>query len=170
MELLLQEITVASANGLCVLAVHASLSLPDICSALEVVDPTKKIGKRYIAWFDKWMTAYKGLGGEAAWNLRNAMIHEGKVKHDSHVKRVVFSAPNGPRIHNIEFQTTPLGGPPSQPVLSFDAQAFVGDMVAAVRQWERATAGSGYIQARKNALMAFYPNGMGALLQVPVLG
>lgn len=52
MEKLLKQIEWANCKGAYYLALYASLTLPDICGAMES-DDGQATGNKYIAWFDK---------------------------------------------------------------------------------------------------------------------
>jgi len=63
-------------------ALFISLSVPDICGKLE--DPERKVGDRYIKWFEKYMSDYKGfLSGQDCYNLRCSLFHEGSDRLDN---------------------------------------------------------------------------------------
>lgn len=68
-------------------ALSFALTLPDICGMAEF--PNKKVGERYIEWYDKYIGDYMACGkdelggnnpwlsGEVVYNLRNTFLHQG---------------------------------------------------------------------------------------------
>ena len=74
-----------------------ALVVPDACGAVEY--PTYKNGKRYSAWFDKYVGDQGGemfqLDGRLFWTIRNGMIHETSLDFSSFgFDRVVFTPPS----------------------------------------------------------------------------
>ena len=57
-------------------ALFVSLTLPDICVALQY---GKTSGKKYSDWFENNLSQYKGfLSGNDCYALRCALLHQGK--------------------------------------------------------------------------------------------
>ena len=69
-------------------ALTLALTFPDICGKAEY--PDKKVGKRYIDWFEEYVGKYEQcpceqcrdmpmpyLSGEVVYNLRNFLLHQG---------------------------------------------------------------------------------------------
>lgn len=67
-------------------ALALALTLPDICGKAEY--PDKGVGKRYIQWFDQYVSSYQKsqspydadmpyLNGEVVYSLRNGFLHAG---------------------------------------------------------------------------------------------
>ncbi|MBS0374918.1 MAG: hypothetical protein JSR73_10065 [Proteobacteria bacterium] len=82
-------------------ALALTLAMPDICAALESSDG-KTNGNRYIAWWNTWMGPHYRdrpnfpvpnhvfLGGNDAYALRCAMLHEGSENISTQRKREVL--------------------------------------------------------------------------------
>ena len=79
---------------------HLLMSLPDVCSALEMEDRADKggnVGERYKNWCRKYL-ATEELDGTDWWNARNAVLHQGLTipGESSRYPGFIFSPPGGP--------------------------------------------------------------------------
>jgi len=81
-------------------ALALMMTIPDICSKIEYGDSIQRTGDRYIAWFDEYIGKYQRLpeekvdtpflSGEIAYQLRCAILHEGKPDVDkSKIKEAI---------------------------------------------------------------------------------
>jgi hypothetical protein len=87
MELFLQQIQASLEEKLYYLALYTSLTIPDICSALES-DNGEAEGKKYKQWYDKYMlNKYRSVAGEVVfsaddcWYFRCSILHQGSSIH-----------------------------------------------------------------------------------------
>jgi len=79
LEPLLDEVNVALSNGLYYLAVMLSLSLPDICAALERPDGRTN-SEYYKKWYDKHLAdKFDHLSADDCYSLRCGVLHQGKI-------------------------------------------------------------------------------------------
>ena len=93
-EVYVKDIQNALKNHSYFSALSLALTLPDICGMAEF--PNKRVGERYIAFYDKFIknseTSAKApyLSGEIVYNLRNTYMHQGSPNIDpSKVKEEV---------------------------------------------------------------------------------
>src|ERR1022692_3417221 len=78
MEAILTEIDRALDAGLYYLAIALSLTLPDICGALESPDGGAT-RERFTAWYDTYLAqTYQSLTAADCYSLRCGVIHQGR--------------------------------------------------------------------------------------------
>lgn len=93
-EKLVADINKALENNAYVSALSLALTLPDICGKAKY--PNKKVGERYIEWYDEYVGRYEQnpnrqfdkektpyLSGEVVYSLRNSMLHQGTPNIDN---------------------------------------------------------------------------------------
>ncbi len=69
-------------------ALFVALAIPDICAALE---HGKTSGKKYAAWWEKYMASYKGfVSGNDGYALRCSVLHQGTSDITEQRKREVL--------------------------------------------------------------------------------
>lgn len=82
----IDEIEICFENECYIAALALALTLPDICGKVEY--PNKGVGKRYIQWYDQYVSQYQKsqspysadmpyLSGEVVYSLRNGFLHAG---------------------------------------------------------------------------------------------
>ena len=93
MQILINELKGAFENNLWFIAINISLTIPDICSALES-ENGKTDGTKYKNWINTYLVQkYNNfITGDDIWKLRCASLHQGKFNHDC------------PRFNKIIFQ------------------------------------------------------------------
>lgn len=104
MELILKEIERALDAKLYYLALQASLTLPDICGALQS-DNGKATGDKYIDWYDTYAKEPGNLSisGKDCYYFRCSYVHQALTTHErSSYSRIIFLAPTcqGITMHN----------------------------------------------------------------------
>ena len=132
---LLIEIERALDARLWFLALMGSLTIPDVCCALES-DDGETNASRYRAWFDAYVSQNYSAphGGEAVftgadcWRYRCAILHQGVSQPSrSRYSRVVFVDPdNSNYLHRNVFDD----------ILNLDLRTFCLDLIASARQWQ----------------------------------
>jgi len=129
-------------------ALYISLTLPDICGAME--NPEKGNGFRYKNWYGKYLSEKcKNLTPEACWQLRNACLHEGSDAEGIRAfKRIHFVEPAGGMI---------IHGNRLNEVLQLQIDVFCRDFCEAVEEWLRDVRNDQEIIARINKLMKVHP-------------
>ncbi len=98
MKAITSEIERALSAGLYYLALAMSLSLPDICAALESPDGETS-GQRYKRWCDVWfLPCYPELTSLDLYSLRCGVLHQGRLGHSKmQFSRVLSTVPNSSR-------------------------------------------------------------------------
>ena len=166
LDIILADIKRALEAGLFYLAINVSLSLPDICSALEcdlIANPQCKFkaDRRYIPWCKKWLEPmFANFTAEDCWALRGSIIHQGqtfghpKARYD----RVLFTLPNGPWAGSHDNVADHIGGS-TKAVLQLDAAHFCRSMAQATVNWYEASKHDPNVIANMPNLVQFRPYG-----------
>ena len=164
MDELLEQIEHSIMSGSYLLGLYVSLSLPDICGALES-DNGRASGAKYKSWFDKWVAPKYGesLSGEQCYSYRCGVIHQGRSTHDKlGYSRIIFLEPNlGRTLHRNILNDA----------YNIDLKIFCTDIVNSVREWlEVVKEDDNFIENNKH-LMKRYENGIPPYIGgIPVYG
>jgi len=162
---LLAQIRTASATGLYYVALFPSLSLPDICGAIESLDGGAT-GPKYMAWFDKWVAPnYAGrLSGQDCYYYRCSLLHQGTTQHPrSTYARIIFVEPTvrGLQMHNNIMNDA----------LNIDVRVFCEDILQGVEAWLPSAEQLSHFAANVAKFITRYPNGLAPyIVGVPVIG
>ncbi len=120
-------------------AIYLSLTLPDICARLESPNG-KTSGKKYAAWFDKYMAHHYRfkvginqdqvilLSGNDCYALRCALLHEGGV--DITTQKIRES------LEKFHFTTTTVHGNRINTTLQLDVPTFCTQICSGAEQWQ----------------------------------
>lgn len=128
-------------------ALFVSLTLPDICTALE---DGKASGSKYSSWFESNLTQYNGfLSGKDCYTLRCALLHQGKddildQKMRETLKHYVFltSGSHCNLIKDCVFNGV------KKSFLQLNVQKFCEDICLAVERWLKSVNDNPEIQKR----------------------
>lgn len=152
MELFLKEIEGALDNGLYYLALQSSLTLPDICGALQSADG-KATGKKYCDWYDTFAKepCPLALNGNDCYYFRCSCLHQGSSRHvKSSYSRIMFLVPNKTIIHNCILNNA----------LCIDINHFCRNIIESVRKWEVNVKETDIFKNNYEKLFKLYPNGL----------
>lgn len=130
MEFILREIEKALDCGLYYLALQSTLTLPDICGALQS-DNGRATGEKYKNWYKNCadFSDPNTLSAEDCYSFRCSCLHQGSTLHeDSSYKRILFLVPN-----NV---ITLVGYSVINDALHINIETFCRNMISAVRRWE----------------------------------
>jgi hypothetical protein len=167
MKIITDEIEHALSFGLHYLAIIGTLTLPDICGALESFDG-RATGSNYKAWWDQWMSSqYPKLTSTDLYSMRCGVLHQGRLGHPNcQYARIIFTAPkagtpsgSAPMLHNNIFNDA----------LNLDADEFCRDMIKAVLDWYFAKQTDVHVQANFPHLVRLYENGLLPYINAPLL-
>ncbi|MFH1648581.1 MAG: hypothetical protein ABIA11_02550 [Patescibacteria group bacterium] len=138
-------------------ALFVSLTLPDICVALE---HGKTSGKKYASWVDKNLTGYKSfLSGNDCYALRCALLHSGKddvsdQKKQEILEHYVFLTKGA---HCNLFKDCVFNGE-KKSFLQLNVHFFCKDICKAVQDWLASTSTNLIIRERlKNTIEIHEP-------------
>jgi len=150
----LGQIQAANDAGLYYLALAASLTLPDICGAMEAEDGRATAG-RYQAWFDEWPGRhfFGVFSGDDCWRFRCDFLHQGLTGSErGRYARIVFVEPGATT--NV-FHCNVI-----HDALNIDVTIFCREMVRSTIEWLRAVDDSDLVQANLGRFVRRYPEGL----------
>src|SRR5262249_5209836 len=109
---------------------HLVMSLPDICSALELedgADKDKNSEERYKNWCWKYLATLE-FNGTDWWDARDALLHQGLTNpgESARYQGFFFSAPGGPGHKVLD---------PESNKLRLDVWSLANEMFAALEKW-----------------------------------
>jgi hypothetical protein len=153
MDTILKEIDRALALELHYLAVVMSLTLPDICAALESSDGRTSQTK-FMAWYDKHLsTKFRFMSAGDCYSLRCGVVHQGRFGlPGKQFGRVIFTLPN--------VQGIVIGQGIINDALQFNAVQFCKTMTGAVRDWFAVATHDSIVQANLPNLVQLRPMGI----------
>lgn len=128
-------------------ALFVSLTLPDICSALEHGNTS---GEKYADWFEQNLSQYKGfLSGNDCYALRCSLLHSGKddisdQRKQEVLEHYVFLTKGS---HCNLFKDCVFNGE-KKSFLQLNTQIFCKDICKAVEDWLVSSSANSAIQAR----------------------
>lgn len=152
MEFILREIEKALDCGLYYLALQSTLTLPDICGAIQ--NETKKPGDRYKEWYRTYaVIPYpNALTAEDCYYFRCACVHQGSTQSPkSTYKRILFIVPNN--------TITLCGYTVINDALHINIETFCRNMVFSVRRWEAQVKGTESFIRNYGKIIKLYPSG-----------
>jgi hypothetical protein len=164
LDVITREIEVALKGGFYYLAIIGSLTLPDICSALESQDGTTS-GKQYMHWCDSWLLPkYPFLTSSEIYSLRCGVIHQGNAMHPSkRYSRILFTLPvphNDVFLHNNILNDA----------LNLDAVTFCRDVLECGVNWYAQEKNNPHVVANLPNQVRYYPKGIAPyIVGVPVI-
>jgi hypothetical protein len=151
---LLEQIRGALHNNLYYCALFVSLSMPDICGAMESSDGQATKDK-YIKWFDDYIgSKYRNfLVGEDCYDFRCSLLHQARSQHPKgKYSRVLFVEPSATT--NV-FHCNILND-----ALNIDARIFCNDIIEGVEKWLKKIEAAPIFLQNYNMFMRRYPNGL----------
>lgn len=143
-------------------ALAVTLSLPDICSLLELPpEESWSKGWKYAGWFDRNLKKYHpSFTGDDCYKLRGGVLHSGKMRRDE--KRwnyIAFTTPDSPmRMHLC---VACDNGRVEESALLLDVEHFCRDVMESVRNWFVANSANPTVQANLPNLLALRRDDLG---------
>ena len=109
---------------------HLLMSLPDLCSALEVevrADKDKNIGERYRNWCWKYLATAE-FDAMDWWDARNTVLQQGltDARESRRYQGFIFSPPGGPGHKLVD---------PGSNKLRLDVWSLSNEMFVAMERW-----------------------------------
>ena len=152
MDVIIRQIERGLERGFHYLAIVSSLTLPDICAALESANGQTS-QPLYRAWYDAWLgPKYPDITSFDMYRLRCGTVHQGTFGPPGmQYERIVFMIRGkGSFIHcNIVDN-----------VLQLDSERFCHDMIESVKSWYNAKANDPNVQTNMPRVLQFRPNGL----------
>lgn len=153
MEFLLKEIEHALNNGLYFMALQSTLTLPDICGALQSSNGEANRDK-YMTWYDTYAkeSNSNAISGRDCYYFRCSCVHQGISQHSkSSYKRILFLVPN----NNYTMHNNIIND-----ALNIDIKIFCSNMISSVRKWEQEMKNNPNFIKNYDNLIKVYPNGL----------
>ena len=162
MRTILNEIEGALNANLYYAAIALTLTLPDVCAALE--HPTgKSNGNRFKTWWRQNLAEnYPQITDVDMWMLRNGVVHQGRFGPEGmQYSRILFTIPNPQR--NVYHRNI------VNDALNLHAEIFCQDVMDAVRQWLIDKADDPTVLRNLPNLLTLRPEGMAPLGNMPLI-
>ncbi|MXP13316.1 hypothetical protein GRI44_00895 [Altererythrobacter confluentis] len=162
LDIILNDIERALDTRLWYAALAVTLSLPDICSLLELPpEEGWSKGWKYAGWFDRNLAQYhpEFTGGDC-YKLRGGLLHNGRVRRDeARWDHIAFTTPDSPgRLHRCVFSNN---GGIDETALMLDVEFFCRDVMEATRIWFSANLTNTIVQANLPNLLALRRDDIG---------
>lgn len=163
MEDFLQQIEKALSYNLYYIALQSTLTLPDICGALQSIDGTATKTK-YIDWYNTYFLRKTFLSADDCYYFRCSNVHQGKTTHqNSTYSRILFVEPSEKK--SIVLNNNIING-----ALNIDVNIFCTDMIASVRNWLTLVKNDQTFQKNYSSFIKRYPNGLPPyIVGVPII-
>lgn len=153
------------------LALVGTLTLIDMCAALESQDGTTSRPK-FEAWYSANLSVhYPWLASADCYGLRCGLVHQGISKtdargHTSQWHRALFVLPGAMVMKNCASKSHS-----GETAYITGLQEFCADVVDRVKKWLAANQANPTIQANLSKLMHLYPQGLAPhIVGAPLLG
>lgn len=152
------------------LALFAALAIPDMAAALDSEDG-RALGKRYIAWYEKWVRPRlresrdrdNPFTGEMCYGFRCGMLHQGRSTNRDHpYERIVFIEPGHPDF-SLHYCTV------SGKILMIQLDAFVREVLRGCEMWLDAVEGTEPFTRNYAKFARRHPNGIAPYIVGPPL-
>jgi hypothetical protein len=163
MKEIIKQIRLANENGLYYVALLSSLTLPDICGAIESNNGISN-REKYKKWFDKYIAPkYNGnFDGETCYYFRCSMLHQGTTQHHKNrYSKIIFVEPN----ENYYFHNNIIND-----ALNIDVKTFCEDICCGVEKWLQDVSETENFKKNISKLIKRYPNGLSPyIVRIPVI-
>lgn len=154
LEFILGDVERALGAELYYLALTLSLTLPDICAALES-DNGEATGPRYKRWYNTYLAPrYPNLTDVDCYSLRNGIVHQGRLGHPkSQYDYVAFTFVK-------QANVAVFHGNIAIDVLQLDVRIFCNDICSAVREWFNSAKENPNVKSNLPRVVRYRPNGI----------
>jgi hypothetical protein len=169
MEIILKQIDAALESGLYYLAVATTLTLPDICAALESRNGATT-PDRYKAWYEKWLgEEYPIITADDMYALRCGVSHQGRAgRRGVDYSRIVFVIPHVSQTPASSWHRQ-ISDQAGERVLCLDAAFFCTDVMKSVQRWYADRANDPNVLANLPRLLQYRPRGLPPHFVGPVI-
>ena len=178
MEELLEEIRLAIGHKLYYLALFATITIPDICSALESED-YKTSGREYRKWFDQYIAKINphkyGINGTLTSNhlykIRCSLLHQGMSGDKTDYARMLFLEPGTPGYESLQsIHCCIVGNKTENQSLLVNIIEFCNDMSIGAKEWLKDNKNSEIYKRNYNNMIRRHPNGISPVFGTSVIG
>lgn len=161
MDDLFNEIEKALDSKLFHMSLGITLTLPDICAALES-DDGQAAGYKYRTWYDKYVGNKFMLSAYDCYKFRCSFLHQGSTMDEkSNFSRIIFVEPGSCVFHNNVLND----------VLNIDVEIFCHEIIMSVKAWLKEMENNENYQRNSEKSFKRYPNGLAPyIVGIPVYG
>jgi hypothetical protein len=175
MEALLSQIEKGLDANLYYLSLFVSLSIPDICAALES-ETGRTNGDKYKNWVDEhlvtpWPDRYGDrLSSDHIYEFRCALFHQGRTVQDNcEYQRILFFEPG--IVTGIQVSHCCIVGAKTKDrSLLIDVKQFCTDIITGAKTWHQKNNMTKNYLTNYEKLIKRYPKGISPVFGCPVIG
>lgn len=153
LDMIVSDIRKALNCGASYAALATTLTIPDVCAALEATNG-QSTGKLYQRWYDQYIgPRYNGmLSAKACYSLRCGVVHQGQVSVAGvpKIAKAIFRLP--------QQTTSSIHANTVNDMVQFDLRTFCEDFINAIDQWWKAKGSDPTVKANVANLLRYYPN------------
>lgn len=175
MKSLLAQIEHGLDANLYFLSLFVSLSIPDICAALESEDGETN-NTKYKKWVEEYLVKNRPdkygqqLSADHIYQFRCALLHQGRTKHNkSEYKRILFFEP-GIETGIRGLHCCIVGSKAEDKSLLIDVQQFCNDIIGAAKTWLHINQTNNNFIKNYAKLIKRHPDGISPVFGCPVIG
>jgi hypothetical protein len=176
LDMAAQDMHRATDLGLFYAALSLALSVPGICASMEMENGWS--GKNeYINWCERYICKHLGVSGDALYQARCGIVHQGRGGFAKAAKTNIFAPEFASGVTRVIFVALRRGSGGSvhcnqmNDAIQFDIVALCDDMTASLNQWKKDTKKDAIVQGNMDALLSFHPDGLHPYIGgMPVIG
>jgi hypothetical protein len=162
LEMIFSDIERALKARLYYVAIAVSLSIPDICAALELFPADKRVTrKNYIAWFKENLSSeFQVFTAEDCYRLRCGVLHKARSSHPElsyHRIALMLPTPGGYTIHEAD---AGYNGGSEERILTMHPEIFCHRVIAGARRWLAAKRDDQNVMANLPNVVRLRPEGL----------
>lgn len=167
MEELLNQIKKALECELYLVALQATLTIPDICAKLTI-KKRDTYRSDYIKWYEQNIVNNQNLTGEECYFFRCAMLHEGRMQHkEMEHSRIIFLVPND----NYVFSGNIFSNVSGQNAINIDLLLFCNEMINCAFKWWQTNKDKEIVKANYKKIVKYHEDGIPPfIVGAPVIG
>lgn len=157
MEVLINQIEVAQKQGLYMLCLYSTLTLPDIAGAIDSQNGRAN-GAKYAQWFDEFAAPNLAhLTGAECYFYRCRVLHQGISEADANAEfdQIGFMEPSP----NLTIQIGKVVSGSNPVVRVIDLNTFVDAVLTGWKEWVAIRKGSEPFESNYDKCMKRHPNG-----------
>lgn len=158
MDELLKQIQLGMDNNLYMLSLFCSLTIPDICGAVESKNGESNSAK-YQQWYDTYVFPYyQTLTSKECYDFRCRMLHQGQTipKKQNYYSKIAFAEPK--KGISIDVRQSSINGNPGPKCI--DLTQFVDAILKGAERWLNLKKGTEPFEKNFKKCVQRYPKGL----------
>lgn len=178
MEEFLTQIRGAISCKLYYSALFMTVSIPDICSAIQSAN-NRTTRKKYKNWFNKYISNIAPnkygengqLKAEDLYLIRCSLLHQGQTTNQKDYKRLLFIEPETKAYKGLNsIHCCTVGKDSLNRSLLIDIVRFCDDMIKGVEEWMIEMQNDTNYKTNSSKIIKRHPNGIEPLITLPLIG